>query len=257
MSEWIYGRHGVEEMLRAGRRRAMRIVLAEGASEGKRWRHEGADRLARILELAQQRSVPVERIQAARLDSLLKVGHHHQGVAAEVSPFTYSALSEVEVMCREAGKGALVALLDSVQDPQNFGTLLRSCEAAGVMAVVMLERRQVEVTPAVVNASAGAVEHLTVCQVNNLPRAIESLQEAGLWVYALAAEEDAPLYTETDLTGPLGLVVGSEGRGVGKLVRERCDGAIAIPMLGKIESLNAAVAGSVVLYEVVRQRASG
>ena len=189
-----------------------------------------------------------------RLDTILKVGQHHQGLAAEASPFPYSSLADVERMCRDQGGRALVLLLDSVQDPQNFGTLLRTSEATGVTAIAMLDRRQVEVTPAVVNASAGAVEHLNVCQVNNLSRAIETLQEAGLWVYALAAEEGATLYSDTDFTGAIGLVVGSEGRGVGKLVREKCDGAVSIPMLGKIESLNAAVAGSIVLYEVVRQR---
>jgi 23S rRNA (guanosine2251-2'-O)-methyltransferase len=157
-------------------------------------------------------------------------------------------------LCRDAGGSALVLVLDQVQDPQNFGTLLRTCDAVGVTAVVMLDRRQVEVTPAVVNASAGAVEHLAVCLANNLGRAIEALQEVGLWVYALQAGEGASLYTEVDLKGPLGLVVGSEGRGVSRLVRERCDGALQIPMVGRIESLNAAVAGSVVLYEALRQR---
>jgi 23S rRNA (guanosine2251-2'-O)-methyltransferase len=171
-----------------------------------------------------------------------------------VSPFVYSALADVEALCREAGNKALVLLLDQVQDPQNFGTLLRTAEAVGVTALVMLDRRQVEVTPAVVNASSGAVEHLQVCLANNLPRAIESLQEVGLWVYALNAEPDAPVYTSVDLSGPLGLVVGSEGRGISRLVRERCDGALAIPMRGRVESLNAAVAGSLVLYETLRQR---
>jgi 23S rRNA (guanosine2251-2'-O)-methyltransferase len=149
-----------------------------------------------------------------------------------------------------------VLVLDSIQDPQNFGTLLRSAEAVGVTAVVMLDRRQVEVTPAVVNSSAGAVEHLQICLANNLSRAIESLQDAGLWVYALQTEQGGAVrYTTADLSGPVGLVVGAEGQGVGRLVRERCDGAIAIPMVGKVESLNAAVAGSIVLYEVLRQRA--
>ena len=120
--------------------------------------------------------------------------------------------------------------------------------------MVILDRRQVEVTPAVSNASAGAVEHLRVCLANNLSRAIDELKETGMWVYALQAERGAQTYTQADFRGALGLVVGSEGRGVGRLVRERCDGALAIPMRGKIESLNAAVAGSVVLYEALRQR---
>ena len=254
MSEWVYGRHAVEEVLRAGRRKVLRVLLSEAGRGSK-----GApdDPLARIEREARRLRVLIERVPPTRLDAITKVGQHHQGVAAEVSGYPYSTLAEVVALCREAGPGALVLLLDSIQDPQNFGTLLRSAEAVGVTAVVMLERRQVEVTAAVVNASAGAVEHLTVCQTNNLPRAIEALQEAGLWVYALQAEPGAALYTTSDLKGPLGLVVGSEGSGVGRLVRERCDGALQLPMHGKIESLNAAVAGSIVLYEALRQRSGG
>lgn len=251
MAEWLYGRHAVEETLRAGRRKVFRVLLSESGRGGK---GQPDDPLARIETEARGKRIPIERVPTARLDALTKVGQHHQGVAAEVSGYQYRTLQDVVALCREAGGDSLVLLLDSVQDPQNFGTLLRSSEAVGVTAVVMLERRQVEVTPAVVNASAGAVEHIAVCQTNNLPRAIEALQEAGLWVYALAAEQGASLYTAADLKGPLGLVVGSEGKGVGRLVRERCDGALEIPMRGRVESLNAAVAGSIVLYEALRQR---
>lgn len=251
MAEWLYGRHAVEETLRAGRRKVLRVLLSEG---GRGAKGSPDDPLARIEAEARRQRIPLERVPPARLDALTRVGQHHQGVAAEVSGYPYSTLAEVVAMCREAGPNALVLLLDSIQDPQNFGTLLRSAEAVGVTAVVMLERRQVEVTAAVVNASAGAVEHLTVCQTNNLPRGIEALQEAGLWVYALQSEPGAVPFTMSDLKGPLGLVVGSEGSGVGRLVRERCDGALEIPMRGKIEALNAAVAGSIVLYEALRQR---
>ncbi len=250
MAEWLYGRHSVVEALRAGRRKVLRVLTGE---TGKKAASEQG--LACIEVIAGEAGIPVEKAPPSRLDALTRVGRHHQGVAAEVSPFEYTSLSDVKAICRAAGNAALVLILDSLQDPQNFGTLLRTSEAVGVTAVVMLDRRQVEVTPAVVNASAGAVEHLHICLANNLPRAIEELQEAGLWVYALQAEVGASLYTSTDLRGPVGLVVGSEGRGVGRLVRERCDGAIELPMKGKIESLNAAVAGSVVLYEVLRQRA--
>ncbi len=251
MAEWLYGRHAVVEALRAGRRKVARVLLSDSLKEGK---GSAENTISEIEKEARRLQVSVERVPPARLDALTRVGRHHQGVAAEVSPFQYNSLAEVAALCKAQGPRALALLLDAVQDPQNFGVLLRSSEAAGVTAVVMLDRRQVEVTPAVVNASAGAVEHLNVCLVNNLPRAVEALQEAGLWVYALQAEEGAALYTEADLKGALGVVVGSEGRGVGRLVRERCDGALAIPMLGKVESLNAAVAGSIVLYEALRQR---
>lgn len=257
MAEWLYGRHAVEEALRARRRKVHRVLLADTARGGKG--RAGQDdsavgRLAEIERLARAAEVAVERAPTARLDIVSRAGHHHQGAAAEVSSFPYTSLPDAVKMCREARSDALVLFLDTIQDPQNFGTLLRSAEAAGVTAVVMLDRRQVEVTAAVSNASAGAVEHLQVCRVNNLPRAIEALQEAGLWVYALQAEPGASLYTSTDLRGPIGLVVGSEGQGVGRLVRERCDAAIQLPMRGSVESLNAAVAGSIALYEVLRQR---
>lgn len=251
MAEWLYGRHAVEEALKAGRRKVFRILVSDSAKGPK----SGSDsRLQELETEARRRNVPMERVPAARLDTITRVGNHHQGVVAEVSAFTYSTIAEVVLMCKEADAQALVLILDSLQDPQNFGTLLRSSEAAGVTAVVMLDRRQVEVTPAVANASAGAVEHLTVCLANNLPRAIEMLQEAGVWVYALQKESGAANYSDADLKGALGLVVGSEGKGVGRLVRERCDGALQIPMVGKIESLNAAVAGSIMLYEALRQR---
>lgn len=253
MPEWLYGRHAVEESLRAGRRKIFRVLVSE-VGKGQKQGSEHAGRLAVIEASAKAIGVPVERAPAAKLDAITRVGHHHQGVAAEVSPFPYTSLSDVVDMCRRAGPSTLVLVLDSIQDPQNFGSLLRTAEAVGITAVVMLDRRQVEVTPAVVNASAGAVEHLQISLANNLPRAISELQEAGLWVYALQSENGATLLTEADLHGPLGLVVGSEGQGVGRLVRERCDGAIALPMRGKVESLNAAVAGSIALYEALRQR---
>ncbi len=284
MSELIYGRHAVEEALKAGRRKILRLLLAEvapmrdksvpplqdnGGRSGRPGRslplldrrqrggNDKPDRFEELISLANQRGVQVERIPAARLDMLTKVERHHQGVAADVSPFPYISLAETVKLCKEAGKEALVLILDSLQDPQNFGTLLRTSEAVGVTAIVMLDRRQVEVTPAVANASSGAVEHLNICLANNLSRAIDELKEAGLWVYALQSEDDALSYTSADLSGPVGLVVGSEGKGVGHLVRQHCDAALAIPMRGKVESLNAAVAGSVVLYEVLRQRLGG
>ncbi|HET9494455.1 MAG TPA: 23S rRNA (guanosine(2251)-2'-O)-methyltransferase RlmB [Chloroflexia bacterium] len=262
MSEILYGKHSVLEALRARRRKVHRVLIAEPArgpqpakeANERARREETAARHAEIESEARSAGVTVERVLPARLDALTRVGQHHQGVAAEVSAFKYDTLAETVERCREAGPDALVLVLDTLQDPQNFGTLLRTSEAVGVTAVVILDRRQVEVTPAVSNASAGAVEHMSVCLANNLARAIEELKETGMWVYALQAEPGAQTYTQADLRGALGLVVGSEGRGVGRLVRERCDGALEIPMRGRIESLNAAVAGSVVLYEALRQR---
>jgi 23S rRNA (guanosine2251-2'-O)-methyltransferase len=264
LSEVLYGKHSVLEVLRARRRKVHRVFIAESGrgpqppkdanAKPQRGGEEAGARHSDVEAEARSAGVPVERVPAARLDAMTRVGQHHQGVAAEASAFKYNTLADTVDLCRAAGSDALVLVLDTLQDPQNFGTLLRTSEAIGVTAVVILDRRQVEVTPAVSNASAGAVEHLRVCLANNLARAIDGLKETGMWVYALQAERGAQTYTQADLSGPLGLVVGSEGKGVGRLVRERCDGALEIPMRGKIESLNAAVAGSVVLYEALRQR---
>jgi 23S rRNA (guanosine2251-2'-O)-methyltransferase len=150
---------------------------------------------------------------------------------------------------------AFVLVLDSLQDPQNLGTVLRTAEAVSVTGIIMPEHRAAEITPAVVNASAGAVEHLRVAQVVNLARTLEELKNAGLWVVGLEATPDAQSLWATRLDGPLALVLGSEGEGIRRLVLEKCDVVARLPLLGKVESLNAAVAAAVALYEVVRRRA--
>jgi 23S rRNA (guanosine2251-2'-O)-methyltransferase len=196
-----------------------------------------------LFELAG--SVSVEAVDRQRLDRL--VGHeHHQGVAAEAAPFAYDRLDDLA--------GDLLLVLDSLQDPQNFGTLLRTAQACGVRGVVIPEHRAVGVTPAVSNASAGAIEHLRVARVTNLARALESLKRRDVWTYGLAVEARTPFWS-VDWTSAAALVVGSEGAGLGRLVREKCDALVTIPMAeGAVQSLNASVAGSIVLYEAHRQR---
>jgi 23S rRNA (guanosine2251-2'-O)-methyltransferase len=238
--EWLYGRNSVLEALRAGRRRVRRVLVASGTHG-----------LERLVQEAHRKRATVETVDRHRLDQL--VGAHHQGVVAEAEPFAYLHLNEV---IDNAEQPPFLLALDSLQDPQNFGTLLRTAVAVGVHGVLLPEHRAVSVTPAVSNASAGAVEHLRVARVTNLVRSLNQLKERGVWVYGLAAEAAQP-YWETDLRGPLALVVGSEGGGLGRLVREACDALVRIPMLpGSIESLNASVAGSLVLYEAFRQRSS-
>jgi 23S rRNA (guanosine2251-2'-O)-methyltransferase len=210
--------------------------------------------LDEIVALATGKGVTVDRVPSIRLDEMTN-GANHQGVAAVAAEFNYTNWPILLERVRNAGPRALLLILDSLQDPQNFGTLLRTAEAIGVTGVVMPEHRAVGVTPAVCNASSGAVEWLRVSRVANLSRVVEDLKDANVWVYALAGDDpEARPYARADLTGPVALVVGSEGHGVGTLLRRRCDGALALPMRGRIESLNAAVAGSVVLYEVLRQR---
>ncbi|MDQ6671285.1 MAG: 23S rRNA (guanosine(2251)-2'-O)-methyltransferase RlmB [Chloroflexota bacterium] len=236
----LYGRNSVLEALRAGRT-VHRLLVANGA--------HGLDTL---VTLAQQRRVRVEMLDRRELDR--RAGDHHQGVVAEAEPFAYVHPDAIFARAHERGSTPLVLALDSLQDPQNFGTLLRTAQVCGADGVLIPEHRAVGVTPAVSNASAGAVEHLLVAQVTNLARSLGDLKSRGVWVYGFAVDTGES-YWQTDLTGPMALVVGSEGGGLGRLVRETCDALVHIPMApGAIQSLNASVAGSLVLYEVLRQR---
>ena len=212
----------------------------------------GAHGLDTLLELAQRRRIRVEMFDRRELDR--RAGDHHQGVVAEADPFAYSHLDDLLARAEDRAEPPLLLALDSLQDPQNFGTLLRTAQLGGAHGVLIPEHRAVGVTPAVSNASAGAVEHLLVAQVTNLARSLGELKSRGVWVYGLAADAEQS-YWETDLSGPMALVVGSEGTGLGRLVRESCDALVKIPMApGAVQSLNASVAGSLVLYEVLRQR---
>jgi 23S rRNA (guanosine2251-2'-O)-methyltransferase len=204
------------------------------------------------IQEAQHRRIPVEIVDRQGLDR--RAGDHHQGIAAEAEPFRYVHLQDVLAEADQRQQPPLLLALDSLQDPQNFGTLLRTAQACGVHGVLLPEHRAVGVTPAVSNASAGAVEHLLVARVTNLARALKELKDHGVWVYGLAVSAAQP-YFETDLSGPLALVVGSEGAGLGRLVAESCDALLGIPMAsGAMQSLNASVAGSLVVYEAFKQR---
>jgi 23S rRNA (guanosine2251-2'-O)-methyltransferase len=243
VTDLLYGRRPVYEALRAGRRRFHKLVLAEGVRE--------TDVIAQILSLARSAGVTVSHSPRQELE---RVTAHHQGVIAEASPYPYSDLDDVLSLAAKRDAPPLLLLLDLLQDPQNVGSLLRAAEAVGVHGIVIPQRRQVAITPAVVSASSGAVEHLLVAQVTNLAHTIEALKRHDIWIAGLQADPSAQLYDQADLRGPLALVVGSEGSGLRRLVREKCDWLLRLPMHGQVESLNAAVAGSIALYEVERQR---
>jgi 23S rRNA (guanosine2251-2'-O)-methyltransferase len=244
MTEQLYGRRPVFEMLQAGRRRVFELLVAHGISD-----KTGA--IDQILSTARSAGLTVKQRPRRDLDRLAA---NHQGVVARVSPYVYSTLEGILGQCAKAERAPLLLLLDLLQDPQNFGSLLRTAEAVGVDGVIIPERRAVGVTPAVVNASAGAVEHLAVARVTNLARNIDELKQQDFWVVGLEAAPEAQRYDQADLLGPLALVVGSEGSGLRRLVREKCDFLVRLPMRGRVASLNASVAGSVALYEVDRQR---
>ena len=240
MKEWITGRNPVYEALRAKRRQAFRLLVAKGIKpEGQ---------LPQILQIAQARRLPIEEVPRAQLDAL---ANHHQGVALEASSYPYAALEDLLVNSQRQPEPPFFLLLDALQDPQNLGSLLRTAEAMGVHGVVLPSRQAAQITPAVVHASSGASEHLLIAQYN-LAQAIERMKQLDIWIYGLdqAPSSKTPVELRFDLG--LALVVGNEGTGMRQLVRQSCDELLRLPMVGKIESLNAAVAGSIALY-LVRQ----
>lgn len=239
--EIIYGKNAVREALRAGKR-VRRLFVAQEASKD--------EAVQEIGRLARGRGLWAEEVPREQLDAF---GAEHQGVAAVVTPFPYASWGDLLRQLSRREPPPAVLLLDTVQDPQNLGSLLRTSEAVGIDAILLPKRRSVQVTPAVVRSSAGAVEHLSVAQVPNLARAAQELKEVGIWVAGIDIEGDR-LYWDLDMTGPTALVLGGEDRGIGQLMKEQCDFLIRLPMKGKVNSLNAAVAGSIVLYELLRQR---
>ncbi len=237
MREWIYSRNAVYETLRAARRRVFRLWLAEGVKPKRQ--------LAQALELARTRHIRVQTVPRARLDA---IHPGHQGVALETEPYPYSDLPAILERAAEQGEAPFLLLLDTLQDPQNLGTVIRTAEAVGVHGVLLPTARSAQVTPAVVNASSGASEHLLIARLN-LHQAIARLKEADLWVVGLdQGGQPLQFAAESLFRGGLALVVGSEGRGMRPLTAKSCDAVVRLPMRGQIESLNAAVAGSVALY---------
>jgi len=244
MRETLYGRNAVYETLRAGRRDFYKLTLAQGVRQ--------TDVIDRILDRAHELGVPVEHADRSTLERF--GSFNHQGVILEASEYAYDLLDELYAAAEEADEPPLFLLLDLLKDPHNVGSLLRTAEAVGVHGVVIQRRRAVDITPAVVHTSVGAVEHLRVAQVTNLVRAMAWLKDQRVWIAGMEAVRDAQIHYQADLTGSLGVVVGSEGKGMRRLVRETCDFLVRLPMRGVVTSLNASVAGSILLYEVLRQR---
>jgi 23S rRNA (guanosine2251-2'-O)-methyltransferase len=234
----IYGRNAVRETLRAARRSVKRLFVAEGVRED--------DRVQEIISLAQQQEVLIERVPRPMLDDLAQ-GGNHQGIALDAGEFPYVDLEDV------IEREGTVLVMDHLNDPQNFGTLMRAADASGVAGIVLPSDRSVSVTPAVVNSSAGAIEHLFVAQTPNLARALDKLEDSGRWIVGLDEGEDASSLYEADIPSPVALVVGAEGTGLTPIVRKRCQMIVSIPMLGQVESLNAATAGSIMLYDLLRR----
>ncbi|HUE82166.1 MAG TPA: 23S rRNA (guanosine(2251)-2'-O)-methyltransferase RlmB [Pyrinomonadaceae bacterium] len=244
-TDQIYGLNPVLEALRAGRRPIEQITVAEGAHP---------ERLRELLALAKAAKVPVHRVPSISFDRAWKDAAH-QGVAARIAAARYHDADELLEEVDSGSEAPLVLGLDGIEDPRNLGAILRTAECTGVNAVFVPSRRAVGLTETVGKAAAGALEYVPVARVTNLARLIEQLKERNIWV--IGASGDAPsLYTEWDWKLPSALFLGSEGHGLHRLVRERCDSLVRIPVVGKLESLNVSVAAGVLLYEALRQRSA-
>ena len=244
-AELLAGRNAIREALLAGRRRVAQVMITE--------RSPDAGPLGEIVRLCHERRITVERRPPRELDRLAD-GIKHQGVVAVASVYPYVELSDMFALASQRQEMPFLLALDSVQDPQNVGTLVRTAEAVGIHGIILTSRRAVQVTPAVSRASAGAVEHLMVARVTNLARSLDYLKQEGVWIVGLEGQDQAREYREVDLNMPLALVLGSEGSGLRPLVARQCDWLLQIPMRGRINSLNVAVAGSVVLYRAMHAR---
>jgi 23S rRNA (guanosine2251-2'-O)-methyltransferase len=239
-AELIYSRQAVRECLRARRRPLYRLLLGAGI--------EDAPIIREIRALAEARGIPVTIAAREALPP------NAQGVALKVGPYPYADLDAIFDLAQRRNEHPFLLILDGIQDPHNLGNLIRTAEAAGVHGVVISERRSASVTPAVVNASAGATEHMQVARVVNLARTVEAIQARDVWVVALHGEAQQTLY-EINLRGGLAFVVGGESEGVSRLIRDKADFVARLPMRGRIGALNAAAAGAAALYEAVRQQA--
>lgn len=241
---WIWGRHPVLEALRAGSARA--VLIAEGRKQ--------AAILDEIRKTAAAANVPVRDVPAPHIDRLAP-GQSTQGVAAEVIERRMDSVGDLLAALGGRTAPPFLLVLDQIQDPHNVGALIRTADAAGVQGIIMPERRSASISGTVARVSAGAVSHLPTVEVTNLARALREVRDAGIWIAGLDGDARQTIF-EVDLKIPIAIVVGSEGEGLRRLTREHCDFLLRIPMLGAIESLNASVAGSIMLYEVMRQRLS-
>lgn len=238
----LVGRNAVTEALKSGRG-INKLWIASGDREGS---------VAEIAALAKERGIVVQYVERAKIEALAG-GHRHQGVLAYVAPVPYAELEDILKAAEAKGEAPFLVLLDELEDPHNLGALLRTADATGVHGILIPKRRSVSLNATVAKTSAGAVEYVHVARIGNIAQTLKKLKEKGFWV-AGADMDGEKAYYEADLTGPLVLVVGSEGKGMSRLTKEACDFIVRMPMVGRINSLNASVAGSILMYESMRQR---
>ncbi|MBO4212350.1 MAG: 23S rRNA (guanosine(2251)-2'-O)-methyltransferase RlmB [Oscillospiraceae bacterium] len=238
----IEGRNALTEALRSGRS-IDKLYLAEGNTDRS---------LTRLAALAREAGAVIVPTDRRKLDQMSPTGGH-QGVIAAVAAHSYATVEEILALAEQRGQAPLLVICDELSDPHNLGAILRTAECAGAHGLIIPKRRSVGLTAVVAKTSAGALEYLPVARVSNIVNTIRELKERGLWIYGTAADADSSLY-RTNLTGPAAIVIGNEGEGMSRLVRESCDVLVSIPMKGKISSLNASAAAAVMLYEALRQR---
>ncbi|WP_124726380.1 23S rRNA (guanosine(2251)-2'-O)-methyltransferase RlmB [Staphylospora marina] len=242
MSDWIMGKHAVLEALAAGSR-VEKVLLAQGVQMRG---------FQAILDKAKESRIPVQRVPRAKLDKLAE-GKNHQGVMAQIAAWRYASVEELFKRAESRGESPFFILLDGIEDPHNLGAIIRSADAAGAHGVVIPKRRAVGLTASVAKAAAGALEHVPVAKVPNLNQFAEELKERGVWLVGSDGAANT-LYTGVDYTVPVALVIGSEGQGMGRLLKEKCDFLVKLPMRGNVTSLNASVAAGILMYEVLRSR---
>jgi len=237
----IEGRNPVLEALKSGRE-IDKLFVQSGQLEGS---------IKQIIAIARDKNILIKEVDKAKLDKMSKT-KSHQGVIASAALYKYYEVDDILDIAKEKGEDPFIVILDEITDPQNLGSILRSCDAAGVHGVIIPKRRAASLTPIIGKISAGAVEYVPVAKVTNINQTMSYLKEKGLWI--AGADASGETYYEKDLTGPLALVVGSEGKGLGRIVKENCDFIVGIPMSGNISSLNAAVSCAVLIFEAKKQR---
>lgn len=245
MPEFLYGAWPILESLRAKRRKLEKLVLAENLEE--------RGQVAEIVALAKERGVEVSRVQRRIIDDLSN-NNNHQGMGLRVGDYPYADVEAILKLAQDRDEKPFILILDLLKDPQNVGSLIRVADAVGIHGVIIQDRRQVAVTPAVVSSSSGAVEHLLVAQVTNLVNAMKELKDNDVWLVGMDVGANIPPLDKTDLNMALGMVMGSEGEGMRRLVRDTCDFLVTLPMRGNVGSLNVATAGSIALYAAWQAR---
>ncbi len=237
----VFGRNTVLEALRSGRE-IDRVYIVKGSAGGS---------LVPILEKCRAKKIPIKEVPPQKLD-FMSGNATHQGIVASVAAKSYCSLEDIIQACAQKDGAGFVILCDGLEDPHNLGAIIRTAEATGVDGVIIPKHRSITVNATVAKSASGALEYVNICKVTNISKAIDVLKENGFWVYG--ADMDGEPWFRPDYTGPTALVIGSEGNGISRLVKEKCDGIISMPMSGKINSLNASVAAGVLMYEVAKQR---